>query len=588
MSKVIHTCTGCIPIDKSIIDVYVALLSADKSVTEAETARVEAENARIAAETARDLAESSRKSAEDAREATSSSDHATAVADHITAEEDHTIAVAGHATASADHTLSTEATAAANVATTRANEAADAAEHMVDIHRGPKGDQGNTGSSVDYPYELVNNVTTDDATKGLSAAQGVVLDGKISQLGQQVDNPEWVRVVTDANDRILYGVKTNGKFYFGDGCPPQVVEYVLDKISELSLDEYGDIVTFLGDLVGGDTLATLLNNKVDKVEGKSVIDADYADSQSAIDNPEYQQVTTDSEGKVLLGIKANGEIYIPLLEGRNKIQTEIAQLTSWSDKIPPLLQRKNVPAISWIDDDFLITQEAASYNILRTWCNAHNIHLDFAAIPSVEYTDETQVDIRRIYFNEAQLQAIRDYENEGFQFVVHPIHHGLYGENLLGERYIRKNLHLCQKAFRENIIGNSDIFVYAGASSGTPGMLKVVKELYDCAFTPDINRPIIGVERDRYHLSRCGIEISAQHTVSQIKAEIDDAISKGAWIVLLTHIYNYTGDGTEPTDETSMSMSNLFDIVTYANSKIPIVSTSEIWRERKIIWEYYQ
>lgn len=51
---------------------------------------------------------------------------------------------------------------------------------------GLKGAQGNTGSSVDYPYELVNNVTTDDATKGLSAAQGVVLQGEIDQLGQEV------------------------------------------------------------------------------------------------------------------------------------------------------------------------------------------------------------------------------------------------------------------------------------------------------------------------------------------------------------------------------------------------------------------
>lgn len=52
---------------------------------------------------------------------------------------------------------------------------------------GKDGAQGNTGSSVDYPYELVNNVTTNDATKGLSAAQGVVLDEKISQLGLKVD-----------------------------------------------------------------------------------------------------------------------------------------------------------------------------------------------------------------------------------------------------------------------------------------------------------------------------------------------------------------------------------------------------------------
>ena len=50
----------------------------------------------------------------------------------------------------------------------------------------PQGMQGNTGSSVDYPYELVNNLTTNDATKGLSAAQGVVLAGQISQLEQEV------------------------------------------------------------------------------------------------------------------------------------------------------------------------------------------------------------------------------------------------------------------------------------------------------------------------------------------------------------------------------------------------------------------
>lgn len=57
---------------------------------------------------------------------------------------------------------------------------------------GLKGAQGNTGSSVDYPFTIVNNLTTDDATKALSAAQGVVLDGKISQLQQKVDENIYV------------------------------------------------------------------------------------------------------------------------------------------------------------------------------------------------------------------------------------------------------------------------------------------------------------------------------------------------------------------------------------------------------------
>lgn len=46
--------------------------------------------------------------------------------------------------------------------------------------QGPQGPQGNTGSSVDYPYELVNNLTTDDPTKGLSAAQGVEINLQIN------------------------------------------------------------------------------------------------------------------------------------------------------------------------------------------------------------------------------------------------------------------------------------------------------------------------------------------------------------------------------------------------------------------------
>ena len=50
----------------------------------------------------------------------------------------------------------------------------------------PQGMQGNTGSSVDYPYELVNNLTTNDATKGLTAAQGKVLKDELGQLEAEV------------------------------------------------------------------------------------------------------------------------------------------------------------------------------------------------------------------------------------------------------------------------------------------------------------------------------------------------------------------------------------------------------------------
>ena len=52
---------------------------------------------------------------------------------------------------------------------------------------GLKGAQGDTGVSADYPITIVNNLTTNDPTSALSAAQGVVLAGQVSQLELKVD-----------------------------------------------------------------------------------------------------------------------------------------------------------------------------------------------------------------------------------------------------------------------------------------------------------------------------------------------------------------------------------------------------------------
>ena len=62
---------------------------------------------------------------------------------------------------------------------------------------GLKGAQGNTGSSVDYPFTIVNNLTTDDPTQALSAAMGVELDGKVGQLEAKVDELDNDKVSND-------------------------------------------------------------------------------------------------------------------------------------------------------------------------------------------------------------------------------------------------------------------------------------------------------------------------------------------------------------------------------------------------------
>ncbi len=83
----------------------------------------------------------------------------------------------------------------------------------------PKGDQGNTGSSVEYPYELVNNRTTDDATKGLSAAEGKRLGDDLNQLEAEVHNLSGKFYGVFADDSDLPEGDTVGYAFVGSENP---------------------------------------------------------------------------------------------------------------------------------------------------------------------------------------------------------------------------------------------------------------------------------------------------------------------------------------------------------------------------------
>ena len=77
---------------------------------------------------------------------------------------------------------------------------------------GLKGAQGDTGSSVDYPFTIVNNLTTNDATQALSAAQGVVLEGEISQLEHEVnDLDEQINGATSVIEDYTETTTTSGQ-----------------------------------------------------------------------------------------------------------------------------------------------------------------------------------------------------------------------------------------------------------------------------------------------------------------------------------------------------------------------------------------
>ena len=130
-----------------------------------------------------------------------------------------------------------------------------------------------------------------------------------------VEELEWIRVITDADGRILFGIKIDGSIEWSIGIPTPVKEYVDNAITEIKngvegtdLDGLHKIIAFLDEFSTSDTLKNLLDIKVDKEEGKSLIDAEYANGISYVENPEWIKVLTDKNGKILYAIKPDGTV----------------------------------------------------------------------------------------------------------------------------------------------------------------------------------------------------------------------------------------------------------------------------------------
>ena len=135
----------------------------------------------------------------------------------------------------------------------------------------------------------------DEPTAG---SENLVKSGGVAAVnGSYAYHPEFIRVLTDGNDKLIIGVKNDGSVYYGAGIPQQVKDYIAAQIEALSLDEYEDIVNFLGSLIEGeDTLSTILSRINEKIE--EVGEYGY--------NSEWVRVITDSDSRIIEGIKGNG------------------------------------------------------------------------------------------------------------------------------------------------------------------------------------------------------------------------------------------------------------------------------------------
>lgn len=166
--------------------------------------------------------------------------------------------------------------------------------------------------------------------ENLAQELGDSKDKVVSQFAlpfREIESPEFIKAIVDAEDHFLFGIQLDGSIEWGKGIPApirlriqEVLNYVgdefaslSDKIGTIKLELSGSLQTY--QQTTDATLANLQETKVNKEEGKSLIDNEVKECFRIIENEEFLKAIVDSDDKVLFGFyRATGKPYYPLNE----------------------------------------------------------------------------------------------------------------------------------------------------------------------------------------------------------------------------------------------------------------------------------
>ena len=158
--------------------------------------------------------------------------------------------------------------------------------------------------------ECINIDGIKDVNVPVNVNNSIYVEGPIDSSGfsiEEIENPEFIKVYTDIEGKIICGINKDGNIYYGAGIPKQIINYINSKIKDLDIES---IFYFLDGLESGNKkLSDLLNEKVDKEEGKTVIDSSFSDGIKYAYEPEYVSVVIDNEDKIIEATKKNGNKY---------------------------------------------------------------------------------------------------------------------------------------------------------------------------------------------------------------------------------------------------------------------------------------
>lgn len=206
-----------------------------------------------------------------------------------------------------------------------------------------------------------------------------------------ITNEEWLYAIIDAENKVLCGFRADDGHMIVGGIDISTfitntiidIEGIKERIAHLSTienDEYLSIETDADGKVLGYTApdgshylykvkSETIDAKVDKKEGKSLIDADVANAHSTIEDPEGRtEITTDAEGKVLAYRDSTGKKHETSMETKHLEVSSINLKDSSVTDIQNALKANGFSAkipIDWSESSFIQIPEPqfAIFNI---------------------------------------------------------------------------------------------------------------------------------------------------------------------------------------------------------------------------------
>ena len=141
---------------------------------------------------------------------------------------------------------------------------------------------------------------------------------------REIESPEFIKVIVDANDHLLFTINLDGEVDWGKGIPAPIrvkLQEIINQCQQDNADILEAINTAKAELSA--SITALQEGKVDKEEGKSLIEDEVKECFRIIENEEFLAAIVDSDDKVLFGFyRATGKPYYPLNEMYHVEQNE--------------------------------------------------------------------------------------------------------------------------------------------------------------------------------------------------------------------------------------------------------------------------